>query len=403
MIPHGRTVRRRGRLAAAALALGLAASAAWGVPEPQEDGSAPAIAGLGTPKPIHPPIALAVGAATPEEQRACIEHNAMAGNQCSFSGIVPEALMATLMQTDRFAGLSLRPAETPYALTLASTNYLAEDLGSVLGGAAAGASLNLFPVKQKRLVRIRAELRWQGLPLRALDYELPLVARTQLLRHNDGLEALHQQFAEALVADIDAEGLLTPEFLYAALDASDYERDLTVPDEIAGLPNRGRRLFADPFLGVGVAYGEEGSAGRVNVYVYPITKVHWFDERALLVQEARKAVAEMRAFAEYEGTALDPVDEPEIRAVETGDGSVAVAVATADVTRSDGLRSRTALHLFTRGDKLVKVRATDAGELPLATLIDAIAVPGESEFMAVLRTGARERVQRAPAHETFVE
>ncbi len=399
---HG---RRFVYLLVTVVSLWSAAPAAVGVPVPENDGLVPA-PGNGQPAepaPIHPPIALTVGAASAEEQRSCIAFNASGpGSHCSFTGVVPEALMASLLQSDRFASVSLSTRETPHVLTLAATTYMGESLGSVLGAGLSGATLNLLPVKQKKVVRIEADLRWRGLPLRTLDYEFPVVERMHLFQHDDGRAEMHRQLAEALLAEFDAEGLLTPEYLFAALDVSNYKRDLKVPQEIVGLPYRGRRIFPDPFLGVGIAYGRESRDARVNVFVYPIAKADWFDEQALVRQQAAEAVAEMRMVAEHNGSELNLSGDLEILNLDARAHSVPVAVQRGNLVGAQGQQSKTMLCLFRRGDKFVKIRATDVGELPLALLVDTIEVPPESGFMALLRAGARERSARTPTHEADV-
>ena len=82
--------------------------------------------------------------------------------------------------------------------------------------------------------------------------------------------------------------------------------------------------------------------------------------------------------------------------------SVPVAVQRGNLVGAQGQQSKTMLFLFRRGDKFIKIRATDVGELPLALLVDAIEVPPESRFMALLRAGARERSARTPTHEADV-
>lgn len=374
---------------------------AMGVPGAENDSAETGVEPLVQLAPTHPPVALTVGSPSAEEQRSCIEFNTSGPtNQCSFNGIVPEALVTPLLQSDRFASVSLNPGDVPHVLTLAATTYMGEGIGSILSGGLAGATLNLIPVKQKKMVRIEADLRWQGLPLQTLGYELPVVARTHLFQHDDGLAEMHQQLTQALIADIDAKGLLTPEFLFTALDASDYERDLKVPEEIVGLPRTSKRLYADPFLGVWVAYGGEGHDAGISVFVYPVAKADWFDDRALVRQQARKAIAEMRTLAAYTGATVHLLGDVEVLGPDAGAHSGPVAVQRVNLVREDGLLSEITLSIYRRGDKFIKVRATNVDDLPLATLADAIEVPAESGFMALLRAGARERSARTPTHES---
>ena len=312
-------------------------------------------------------------------------------------------LQHALEQSGKFQQVALADDNAPYQV-LTSIAVLDQESGGELGNAAlSGATLMMVPLVMEKTLRAEVVVTWQELPIKLYDYTIPFEFSASLFTAGDSYDKkITASITERLLADLQQENVFSGNYLMAALDASDYERDLRVPDAVDDYFLDQKYVLNNPFHGALLTFQHKQFAfDRAEVFVYPIRTTSWQDAGALSAREADNLRMELNAM----------VNQGQIRALDLGEvkplqwqvggQNYQGAFYTGMLTDQEGQTGRTATYIFTKEDKFVRVRAVfpmqeDSIEAQnpdgfVKALLEHIQPPGESVFMARLREQRRQQ------------
>lgn len=312
-------------------------------------------------------------------------------------------LQRALEQTGKFQQVALADENAPYQL-LTSIAVLDQESGGELGNAAlSGATLMMVPLVMEKTLRAEVVVTWQELPIKTYSYTIPFEFSASLFTAIDSYDkTVTAAVAERLLADLQQENVFSGNYLMSALDASDYEHDLTVPDAVDEYFLDEKYVLNNPFHGALLTFQHKQFAfDRAEVFVYPIRTTDWQDAGALSASEAENLRMELNAMVgQGQIQALDLGDVEPLQ-WQVGGQDYQGVFYTGLLTDQEGQTGRTATYIFTKEDKFVRVRAVfpmqeDSIEAQnpdgfVKALLEQIQPPGESVFMARLREQRRQK------------
>ena len=312
-------------------------------------------------------------------------------------------LQQDLQHTGKFRDVLLADAEAQYQVHT-SIAVLDQESGGELGNAAlSGATLMILPLVMQKTLRAEIAVTWHQLPIKRYEYTVPFEYSASLFTPASSYDRkLTNLVSERLLADLQQENIFSGAYLMAALQASDYEHDLSVPDAVDEYFLDERHILNNPFHGAVLTFQHKQFAfDRAEVFVYPIRSTEWQDTANISAREAEILRTELQQMA-HQGQIQDlKLDAVQPLRWQLGDGKQYSGVYyNGSLTDLDGQNGRTATYIFTKGDKFVRVRAvfpmqedSFAVQNPddfVKALLKNIQPPAESVFMARLRQQRRQ-------------
>ncbi|MEQ3640466.1 MAG: hypothetical protein ABNH03_11980 [Alteromonas sp.] len=203
-------------------------------------------------------------------------------------------------------------------------------------------------------------------------------------------ESGNLQHAETLIRQWEDnavnEGIFTAEFLYRALEASNYQHDLAVPNSFGQFTKLDTQLFADPFSGAITRYTHPAyEDALVDVIVYPFTQKITEDDRTLLNEQLDVDLAKASAVAKAQQLTLtlsSPAAPYKVKGIADG-WRLGIA---AESEKAPTLYAST--YVFRKHDKIIKIATTfptDFSDPLVDELIQRVDVPKESLLMKRVR------------------
>ncbi|WP_295802424.1 hypothetical protein [uncultured Microbulbifer sp.] len=330
-------------------------------------------------------------------------------HHCNSNRFDLHALQQNLEQSGKFQQVSLADNAAQYQV-LTSIAVLDQETGDELGNAAlSGATLMMLPMVTKKTLRAEVVVTWQQLPIKQYNYTIPFEFSASLFNGANSYDKkLTANIGEHLLADLQQENIFSGSYLMAALDASDYEHDLVVPDAVEDYFLDEKYILNNPFHGALLTFQHKQFAfDRAEVFVYPIRNTDWQDAGALSASEAENLRAELNLMlrqGEIQSLDLGAVEPRHWRM----DGRNYRGIFyTGTLTDLEGQSGRTATYIFTKEDKFVRVRAVfptlednsieaQNPDAFVKALLKNIQPPGESLFMAKLRQKRRQSTIASP-------
>jgi hypothetical protein len=230
-------------------------------------------------------------------------------------------------------------------------------------------------------------LQWRGMEINS--HIVKAGAQKQAESGTDGQNNKLKQ-AETLIRQWEDnavnEGIFTAEFLYRALEASNYQHDLAVPNSFGQFTKLDTQLFADPFSGAITRYTHPAyEDALVDVIVYPFTHKITEDDRTLLNEQLDVDLAKASAVAKAQQLTLtlsSPAAPYKVKGIADG-WRLGI---TAESEKAPTLYAST--YVFRKHDKIIKIATTfptDFSDPLVDELIQRVDVPKESLLMKRVR------------------
>lgn len=241
--------------------------------------------------------------------------------------------------------------------------------------------------KQKIVAEI--SVTWRNIELKQYKYELPL----QISNDETADLAVKGEFAQLLVSrfmqQAQVDGLFSAEFIYAKLQASDYQHELSIPENISDFQFSQKHQFSDPLQGVMVRYLHPKYVGDViDLYVYPIANASWSDAKLSIKQELDKVSGEMRSVANSQQMAALNIGDMQELQWNIADKNYKGYYLSADAEDAHEQKIYASTYIFVLNDKYVKFTTTFPANIAtdfIKQAVPHIKVPQESILMAQLR------------------
>ena len=257
------------------------------------------------------------------------------------------------------------------------------------------AVVNINDATQRAELVLEITTTWRQLPIDDFN-----IRRTTTLANTK--ETARSVLAE-WAAHLENNLILEADKIYQVLGASDYEKELKVPESIGDFVRMQSAVFRDPLLGSVTRYSHPRfDSAIVDIAVYPFSPflkkvedptrpLHAVDsnETSVLHLEMENEVSQIKQLI-----AQAKIDDYTISSITSAPMTIAGLVV-------EGLRLEVMLHgqtdpvystqyIFRQNDKIIKV----TGNLPEVMMsqlvlesLPQIKVPGESSFMRALRQG----------------
>lgn len=311
-------------------------------------------------------------------------------------------LAQALSASGRFNGVIARDLRPDYQILVSSAEFQFDGADSMAGAVVSGASLMLIPMKVETTLKTEFTVMWRGNVVDRFSHEMPVDHSISLFT---SLEAYDQNvakaLAEAFLKDVDTHNSMSASRLVKALDASDYEADVIIPEELAEFRLTGRHLYRDPFLGTMLSFNHhQFTFDRIDVFIYPIRATDWNNTQEVIEGELESVRAEIK-YIEQEGHINNvELGSSDIRRWTVDSTSIPVGFTDGYYVDAQSERLYTSTYVFIQEDKFVKVRASfpknqneptvTAPDDFVRALIPSLTVPEESLFMARLRKSHRD-------------
>jgi hypothetical protein len=296
--------------------------------------------------------------------------------QCVEDPVNPELYWSALKDSALFEQVHLSKDNQDYEILISSAGFTRGDRGPAH--------------KQKVVAEI--SVTWRNIELKQYKFELPL-----LISNDEKADlAANVEFAHLLVSrflqQTRDDGLFSAEFIYAKLKASDYQHELTIPENISDFQFSQKHQFADPLQGVMVRYLHPLYVGDViDLYVYPIVNASWSDAKLTIKQELDKVSGEMRGVADSQQMAALNIGDMQELQWNIGDKSYKGYYLSADAEDAHEQKIYASTYIFVLNDKYIKFTATFPANIAtdfIKQAVPYIKVPQESILMAELRKRA---------------
>lgn len=318
-------------------------------------------------------------------------------NYCRENSFNLNELTEALGASGRFPAVVAGHPDIDYQILVSSAEFQNDDAKSMANAIVSGASLMLVPMTVQTTLKTEFVLMWRGDVIERFSHEMPIDRSASLLTHPKRHEQITAKaLSDSLIQSIDENDSMSAAYLFEALDASDYQLDTTLPDQVADFRLTDRHLYRDPFMGTLLNFNHTQFAfDRIDVFIYPIRATHWDNAQELIQLEMANNRAEIEYF-EQEGH-IDNVElnEPELRHWTAGGTTTSVGFMDGYYLSPQQERLYTSTYVFIKEDKFVKVRASFpknpeettvvAPDHFVQALIPSISVPTESTYMARLR------------------
>ncbi|WP_444886961.1 hypothetical protein [Microbulbifer sp. JMSA008] len=320
---------------------------------------------------------------------------------CQYGVVDYTELLGQLEASTAFSSVHSGNDDIPYQLLITSAGYSEEGIEDIGEAVIAGATLMLAPMRTTQDIHIDAILTWHGLPLKRYQLEFPFTTTISLFTSPLAAKRdLAKVVAGELIALLQEDRVMAPEYLYQSIGASDYHSALNLPESVGEYVSNPLVLASHPLFGAQTRYvHRQFQFDSVDVFVYPIPNWEWGDLKQAQVEELDRVREELELVErEAQWQVLDLSEEAsEIWRVQGQD--MPVTRLSGYFLAADGERFDTHTYLFVRKDKFIKVRASFSGEGRSREEVETFArgliaqanVPSESRFMANVRENWRER------------
>lgn len=295
-----------------------------------------------------------------------------------------------------FNEVLLADEKTEYSIAIASTIKGKSSAESLSNAVLSGASLMLIPLIEEYKVKTEVSIYWRNVKIKQYAYTLPFINKVSLFSTSEEADkAFAKSLVSHVIADIQQDEILSTAYLTAFLRASDYQKDLKVPSQIANFELSGQYVYNDPLFGSVATYANQAYHNdKIDLYVYPIRKVDITDELLLLNEEVNNIKDEFNSVAKnYQWTDIN-FSPPKALTVMHGKQSISGIYFQGEYIKERGEKSFTSVYLFKLKDKFVKFRASFPEKFiteQISQVFSQIDVPNESLFMKKLRQQGREK------------
>ena len=185
--------------------------------------------------------------------------------------------------------------------------------------------------------------------------------------------------------------------------ATNYEKDLSFPDETDRFILVGKKIFDDPRLGILLSYSHKSfPEDFISVYVYPIMKVDWKDVDNVLMQEMEQTLKGVdAAISNGRYKSKTPAVESEF-SFTSDDKLYKGKKAKFKIVHQNDIPFYSNTFLFIDKDKYIKFRTSFNasqsrevhGDSIVKALLPLITVPDESEYMRQLRAEHQKKLDQ---------
>ena len=276
---------------------------------------------------------------------------------CSEDAIAPTTLINAIQTTRVFSALTPFAEGSDYELLIANVGHSEIDLSSQF---------------------VEFTLQWRGIEIDSAMFNTAQRASSK--------DQLASELVMQWVEHIKVRDIFSTRYLYSALDASNYESSLTVPERVGDFTKLDTQLYADPFSGAITRYTHPSyEDALVDVTVYPILDSLDKEVNLLLNNQLDQDYEKANSVASAQQLTLslsDPASpysvNPTIQGWRLG--------LKAESETADPIYAST--YVFRKEDKFVKVATTFPTHFsdPLVNeLITHVQVPKESPLMKNIR------------------
>lgn len=221
-------------------------------------------------------------------------------------------------------------------------------------------------------------LRWRGLEIDTASFSL--------LPESSDAERIAGSLVSLWLQHIEDKNVFSSQFLYLALNASNYENSLEVPEEVGEFIKLETQLFADPFNGAITRYTHPSFEDAfVDVTVYPFLGPLDIEESVLLNQQLNEDVEKANSVAQSQHLTLS-LSSPAAKYIVNNEIHGWRLGLKAESATAPTIYATT--YVFRREDKIVKVATTfpaDFSDSLVNEIITRVQVPQESTLMKNIR------------------
>lgn len=322
-------------------------------------------------------------------------------HHCNSNYYELDALRQHLSNSGKFPLVALSDDRPEFQVKISIVEMDQESGTEISNAALSGATLLLLPLVTEKILRAEVVINWQHRAIKKYDYTLPFSFSASLFTAaNDYQRQLTARVAEQLLQDLEQEEVFSGSQVLAALNASDYDQGLSIPDAVEDYYFDEKHIFNNPFHGAVLTFQHRQFAfDRAEVFVYPIRNIDWSQAAALTRREAQNVRDELESMHQQEQ--LHTVSLQDLQRLNWQLDGVDYAGAhyLGEVTDPAGQSMQTATYVFTKGDKFVRIHTffpqledAKAAANPdgfARALLRNVNTPQESEFMAGLRYNLR--------------
>lgn len=287
---------------------------------------------------------------------------------CMEDAISPDSFIEELSNSGQFYDLIPNGEGTDYELLIANV----------------GAS----PNKHQRHAKQFAEftLQWRGIEIDSSTFDIDALINDSEQRGNQNTKNEAFLLVSRWLEHVNQARIFTSQFLFDALEASNYDLGLQVPETIGDFTKLDTQLFADPFSGVITRYTHsEFEDALIDVIVYPFIAPLSLKEAELLPNQLKNDLQKASANAALQNLTLSQVSPASPYTVNNKISGWRLGLSAASET-SPTIFATT--YVFKQQDKIVKISTTfppDFSDTIVNELIVNVEVPQESVMMKKIR------------------
>lgn len=344
---------------------------------------------------IWPEVSLFYKEPSEELRNRCIEfHNASVLQQCDMSFLKLNYELEQFKNSNYFADVTFADSNSDYVIAFTQAKFLKEDAGDIAKGALAGATLMLVPITQDQDVVVEVAIMWRGIIIREMAYEFAYTPTLSLYTNPEQSKIeLAGEIAAKVIEDIKREDVLSGQYMASVLDATDYTKDLVVPERAGEYFRTPETLLGSPLEGAAISYTRpEFLFDEYVVSIYPIRATSWIDYTSVLSAELNLIhddFATAQSAGEWRSVRFG--DQQELLVKAASGGNVGV-VQSVDLVDMNGDQFIGQIYLFVKEDKIICLSnfvpvtyAQPSPQVFLSNFFDGLQMPGESAFMAKIR------------------
>lgn len=319
--------------------------------------------------PIHTPLSVYSSYPSDILEAKCAEQYTR--ENCKDDAISPNTFVLALKNSEAFSSLHPFNEGSDYELLIANV------------GTSDGSMQSQYA---------EFTVQWRGLELDSF------ITASQTQNETDVNVDEGRTIAEDLVSQwlkhVDQSALFSSRFLFNALEASNYENSLQVPETVGEFTRLDTQLYADPFSGVITRYTHPTfEDALLDVSVYPILGPLNTEVDTLLNRQLDEDLEKANSVANTQQLTLslpNPASPYSVNGEITGWrlGLKAESDSTPTIYAST--------YVFRREDKIIKVATTfptDYSDKLVNELITRVEVPKESTLMKNVRSMLEESAQ----------
>ncbi len=306
----------------------------------------------------------------------------------------------SLKSTQLFKAVDYDVNRNDYQVFITTTRFMNPGAGEFSNAIISGLSLFTVPTASESRVVTDVDVTWRGLPVASYTYDKQFYDTLSIY---DDMNASQLDFIESVLSlfiqDAQRDNFFTSEGLYEALSASDYARDLDLPEDLSQFIAVSTHLYPDPFLGLVRGYKSNSDDGVYRVQVYPIKRTILDNPDFILEQETKKMLKDFELRLREKGVQSLEIIPP--KSISYSSGETIYSGYYISDPFVDGIVGDVTIdtYLFIQHDKFIKIQVGClpkeeclSGKVFYKKVIENIKVPEESLFMSKLRQRKRENL-----------